>query len=791
MIKTSLKYSLLSSCILLAACGGGGGSSQSGSSTEGGYESYIKESLDKATQIDFVLQGVDTSVPLPSFLLIDTEDGTLDIPTDGDDALSNPAAALGQNDGFSTSQPISIPVTGAGLADGLQTQGVYFIKLTESLTGNPSVEKVLIQGQDYQVIAQDDNINILFTQPLDEKGNYIFALSNELTDTNGDELGTSSSYASLKTQTIEIETAPLDSVQDAVHGIESIFNATGIVSAEDIIYSSFFTTTSVGDTLYATKAAIATGLAAGDLNQVFQGIANPNNVDLSTAYVLQSSTAADYATMLEQDENVDTYLSSSVKDQLLAQYQALMPNTVTVTKGGVNLPYFLNDDDNFNSQPFTSGMTSLALISNTLNNGSDEDKAALASQLVNAGIDTTQLATNPQEQLKLIGIELTDANGEPLDTEHAITQYAPVPQVRSLQTVPFLLFTPTEATSSTPVVIYQHGITSVKETAYAFAAQMAASGVAVITIDHPLHGDRAFSDTASANNNVTAYINLEYLPVARDNLRQSALDIMGLRAALSVTAQAGFAQGELAKIDYSQAPRFLGHSLGGIVGVSAVATANESLGSANADALFSFANSAFSNAGSDITNLLLNSPTFGGEIKNQLAANLSPDYAEFASVFCATLSGSECFNNFQVGASDAQKSAIDAGIAQFGYVAQSILDPVDPINAAQNESLSELPVYLMAVEDDTVVPNEVASSPFAGTVPLATALGLTQIDASNASAVTGTKDFVFFNSGATHSTVIAPQSSNEIPYFTEMQTELIDFLSDGQLTGISDPSLLK
>ena len=750
---------LCSAMLLVTACGDE--KSSTGTDSNSQYEAYINDSLAQDTKVDFTLQGANQNVPLPTFILMNKIDGTLEIPTGGDDALSNPKAALSQMDGWSTSQPISIPFKGVGFNSGILSSGVAIIELTDSLTGSPSVKSVLTQGSDFQVVTQTNSVNIIPTKPLNEKSNYIIALTNDIGDKDGDPIGMSSSYAALKTNTQSFETGDLSSLQKVIKGVEGIFTQAGI-DPETIVYSTWFTTQSIGDTLYATKAAIAQGLAAklsgGEgIGQIWKGAANPNNVDLSSAYTMSIASTGDFSDMLNDDDNFTTYIgqenTNALKAALNAQPAAA---AVTVSKGTVNLPYFLEKGDTWNSQPFESAMPSLAIIKNAL---SGTNASSVMQQLVENGIDPSKL-TDPSEQLKLIGLNLKDALGNALDSNRIITQYSPVPKIKSLEQVPFLLFTPKAGTvGSTPIVIYQHGITSVKETAYAFAANMAASGVSVIAIDQPLHGDRALDATRSANTNPTAYINLSYLPVARDNLRESILDIIGLRAALSVTAKtlqaapslaASPAFAEFTKVDFNQLPRFFGHSLGGIVGVSAVAAANETLGNSDADQLFAFSSGAFANAGSQIAPLLINSETFGPSIIQNVGAE---------------------------------------NIPAFSFAAQTILDTVDPINTASYIDPA-LPVYVSEVDGDKVVPNKVANT-FAGTEPLALSLGLSPTNASN-TVVDGTRNWVQFNSGASHSTTIAPASDySDLSQHTEMQTELIDFLGDNQLSGVSDATTLK
>ncbi|MBF4322821.1 lipase, partial [Vibrio anguillarum] len=132
---------------------------------------------------------------------------------------------------------------------------------------------------------------------------------------------------------------------------------------------------------------------------------------------------------------------------------------------------------------------------------------------------------------------------------------------------------------------------SVKEDAYFTAAHLANAGIAVIAIDQPLHGARSLDAQRSANADILAYLNLNNLAVARDNTRQSILDIMGLRAAITYSQSAGlFVGSQLATAANTAAmpPKFLGHSLGGIVGLSAVANANRTIGDASGDTLYKF-----------------------------------------------------------------------------------------------------------------------------------------------------------------------------------------------------------
>ncbi|WP_038877919.1 VolA/Pla-1 family phospholipase [Vibrio jasicida] len=802
-MKHTFKLSLLCSAILLAGCGDN--TSSSGTSDKPTFEPEVQALLDRNTSISFTLQGADADVPAPSYLLMDSTDGTLGLPTGGDDALTNPLAAMNTMDGWSTSMPIVLNFNGDGFADGLVTSGISVIKINQRLTdwdgaSNP-IEKVLTLGTDYVVQASGNSLYIQFMNSLDESGEYIFAVTQAIQDVNGNPIGTSGSYATGKTKEIVYETGDLASVQAATTAVEGIFGLASVNPA-DIVYSSWFSTQSVGDTLAAVKGVTATGFATGanTLNTVYKNDANEGAIDLSTAYTLTMGTTQDFITALDADEDFNKYVSDldAAKTAIKGLYAGANV-AVNVTQGVAKLPHYLEKGADWNMQPMVSAMPSLAKVSAAL---ADEGEQANMVQQLSTGVfaddpvDVTKLATDPTEQLKLVGSTLYLTEGTQLDSDRIITRYSPVPVVKSLEDVEFLLFTPQTGTP-TDVVIYQHGITSAKENAYSFAFNMVKAGVAVIAIDLPIHGTRSLDDQRSANADVLAYLNLSNLAVARDNLRQSVLDVLGLRASLVVSAQAGLlTSSPLQGFNpmTGSKVKMLGHSLGGIVGTSAVAAANNTLGSPTADALYTFSGASIQNAGGQIGNLLLGSSNFGPQIKHNLAYAASTDYASYADASCADLSDKACYEAFEQVASDAQLAALNAGFSSFIYAAQTTLDTVDPFtNASDLVSSGSLstPFFMTEVDGDDTVPNNVANAPFAGTEPLAAKLGLTTVNSAN-TAVSPSASFVQFNATATHSTFASPGGTlADLDHHVEMQMENADFLMDDMLTGVTNTSVLK
>ncbi|ENM5786200.1 lipase [Vibrio metoecus] len=796
-MKQILKISLLCSALWLVGCGDE--TTSSGDSTTVEYESYIQQALQRDTTIKFALSGSNANVPLPSFALMNASDGTLEIPPGSNTSGSNPLVAMGQVDGWPITMPLFLDFKGAGLADGVISSGIYLYELTDSMTGSPTIKTLLTNGVDYTAIssAASDKILIVPTKALNASSEYILAVTSAVTDANGDPVGTSSSYAALKSKKKIYAEGDIATLQKVTQGVEKIFQLSGVDDTQ-IVYSTWFSTQSVSNTLFATRGATASAFASGS-NQL-EAVWKQTGIGLDTAYTMQLGTPVDLAAALTADDNFSTYIGADKKAAIIGTYT---DNTVDVTKGTVRLPYYLETGSKWNTQPFESAMPSLAKIKAAL--ADSNEQFAIGSQLLAAGIDTSKLATDASEQLKLIGLTLTKSDGTPLDPDRYITRYSPVPKVKSVQDVPFLLFTP-HGSTPTDIVIYQHGVTSAKENAYAFAKNLTAAGLAVIAIDLPLHGERSLDSTRSANSDPLAYINLTYLAVARDNLRQSILDVLGLRAALTVS-QPLFTGTPLSSINVgtgSTKVRMLGHSLGGIVGTSAVAESNKTLGSASANALYSFSAAAIQNSGGQISNLLLGSDFFGPQIKHNVALSASTEYKGFADAQCASLDDSACYTLFTNLATQEQLAQVTSGFQLFSYAAQTLLDTIDPYSVVSTKLSSgalTTALYFSEVDGDSVVPNSVSnpggqlvylSPQFAGTEPLATLLSLNSVNAAQTTPY-ATNSFVQFSSTAKHSTFVAPQDAGyaDLAHHTEMQTETADFLFDDSLGAIANTAVLK
>nr|WP_086938110.1 VolA/Pla-1 family phospholipase [Thaumasiovibrio occultus] len=803
---------LVSATWLLAGCGNDDG--LEGTPTNN-FESYIQDSLAAPTQIGFDLLSTERAVPLPSYLLLDTTTGLLALPDDP--AQQVVIDALNHTDGWSITQPIVLDFTGISL-DPLAVAGSVYLLETSSLTagGTPSVlnslaieyDPAAIAGgtssADVFAFAAENTLTIMPLKPLNPSSYYIFGVSNTLLDSDGNAVGMSQTYAHLKSTQQPLPSTALSAAQQLTQATEALLASEG-VDPQSLIYTSYFPTLSAGNVL-------------------------------TTAKLLSAQTLATPATTLWANRGVsDADLNALYRFNLSNQISQT-PAGNTIYQGTVALPYYLETDyPLYATMPWQADMPSLAKIANVLSDTSSADAQALLGQLANLGLDQTTLtaalggdATAQQTVLlALFGQTLTLADGSPLDPDRVISRYAPAPRLKSVQNVPFQLISAAACsdTLSHRTTIFQHGIGSMKGvlTAEVIPGQSLADRLigsdclAIFAIDLPLHGERTVLDAngspISAENDTTLYLNLANLTVGRDNLRQSITDVINLRMSIGQIF-AAISQGTdpttlgpLGLLDPTQGVSYLGHSLGGIVGVGVANIANQPTGT-DADALFSINKLAAASPGAGIPYLLLNSGNFGNLLKGSLLAS-DPTF----SASCTALGLSdiaECYgaieSNLVAAASDPssaeyqQLSGFYSVFSAFAFAAQTVLDPVDPINHSVLTPDS-VPVYLNQVANDQTIPNSLSFgatlattdiilpySPFGGTVPLLAGYGLTP-SASSISGAPPLRAAVLFNGGV-HSSLFVP-SNGDTSITLEMGTELNSYLNgDGGSVDINDASVI-
>ncbi|WP_042052102.1 VolA/Pla-1 family phospholipase [Aeromonas dhakensis] len=804
-MKKKLIYAAVVSA-MLAGCGGS-------DDNKGDTSSYL----------DYLLTG--SNAVRPSALAARASDGTLKFSTETAD-LSNPVSAMSTLDGWSTTQAIQIvPVTSSGITVqapaaaefAASVAPLYLLELGfDSTALRPSgVKKVLTYGVDFVVAASAGKLNLVPLKPLNPSSYYMIVATDSLKDSNGNAVKAGSDYGNYKNN------VGSNAQEQTINGLialqEGLFKAATGVSTDHVIFSDWFGTQSGADVLVAVKGAAASVLKSPTLDAAALWKQDAKgNTSLPGTYTLAVTGSNPFLTQLD----AEAFLPQEQKDALATAFGPGAPlnglaQLTTVYTGTVKLPYFLSSPatagswDKAKTQSWHGAIPSLYAIANALKASDSE----VIAGLVGAGVDPALLATliaDPTRQAellaeasKLIGVTLT-SGGKPLDAEQNIGRFNPLPMLEEVQSVPMRVFAKDALNTITDVIIYQHGVTSVKENAYAlalgqiYAGMQAGKKVALVVIDHPLHGERGFAlsgsmDTVTTSDNPTPYLNLSYLTVARDNLKQSVADLLGLRLAVGL-ANAKGAIGSAGSLKV----HFLGHSLGAISGTNLLAVANQSIGNAQADALFKFDTGGLAMPGGGIAPLLLNSPTFGPTIKMGVltsgSAELKAGFTAYAPS-CKTAVPTCFVNEFLPSLSATQQAAAASTLQSYSFAAQSVLDSADPINLGSGIK-SDFPLFATEIVgdgalslSDQVIPNSIASAPLGGTEPLFKVLALQPLTATGAASHNAAR----FVAGG-HSSLLAPDENFDPngDVTTEMQSEFASFfMSGGTAVKVTNGSLLK
>ncbi|MGL5811759.1 MAG: VolA/Pla-1 family phospholipase [Aeromonas sp.] len=816
-----MKKKLIYAAVLSALLSGCGGSDDN----KGDTSSYL----------DYLLSG--SNAVRPSALAARASDGTLKFSTETAD-LSNPVSALSTLDGWSTTQAIQIvPVTASGITVKAPTAAefaasvapLYLLELEfDSTTLRPSgVKKQLTYGVDFVVAESTGKLNLVPLKPLNPSSYYMIVATDSLKDSNGNAVRVGTDYSNYRSN-------PGSNAQEqTINGLitlqEGLFKAATGITSDHVIFSDWFGTQSGADVLVAVKGAAASVLKNSptlDAAVLWKQDALGHTSLPGTYTIASLDGGTPFLTKLASEK----FLPQEQKDAISIAFGTGTPLHnlalgTTVYTGAVKLPYFLSSPatvgaragtwDQAKTQSWHGAIPSLYAIANALK-ASD---AEVIGGLVGAGVDPVLLGAliaDPTRQAellaeasKLIGVTLT-SGGKALDPEMNIGRFNPLPALEEVQSVPMRIFAMAPLTAITDVIIYQHGVTSVKENAYALALGQIGAGakagknVAVVVIDHPLHGERGFAlsgsmATVTTSENPTPYLNLSYLTVARDNLRQSVADLLGLRLAVGVANAKGFvANGQATRLGGAGLKvHFLGHSLGAISGANLLAVANQPLNPA-IDPLFQFTSGGLAMPGGGIAPLLLNSPTFGPTIKMGV---LTGGSAELKAAFTAYAPNcktavANCFvNEFLPSLDSATQASTASTLQSYVFAAQSVLDAADPINLARGIK-ADFPLFATEIVGDgalslpdQVIPNSVPSAPLAGTEPLFRVMGLQPLTATGAANHNAAR----FVAGG-HSSLLAPDENFDPAgdVTTEMQTQFGSFFaSGGAAVVVTDGTLLK
>ncbi|MFD2177303.1 hypothetical protein [Veronia pacifica] len=872
----------------LSGCEEGG---LSGNPTIGNLSPDIQSNLGGKTRVNFVLSGPEEFLPLPSFIIQDAIDGTINAPREFASSIELDNAYLGLSslDGWGLSSYIFVEFLGTGFGPEQRRvdRGFYLYELDRSMEeGSPVLTRIPAEAY-----TRGQNLVIQPLQVLKPKTDYFYAITNEILDEGGNPISSIQAYATLAGGVTLGLGERLNRVSSIIRKLnQSMFDINSEVDLSNVVFSMAYTTQSIGETTEHTKLAIVKGLERGGLERIWKGASNPRNVDLSDAYKMEFGTTTDFLRYVRRDTNFETYVDiddEGLKERLVEAYGLLNtignPNIpiinlfnlrtqLNITPGTIKLPYFLETiPDKIPLTPFERATPNLATVRYILERGELEDKAAVTKQLVKAGIDMSQLATLEDDNealLKLMGLEMVLDNGEPIETivtEKAayggigaaqstvkvVTRYNPIPKIKALEDVKFLLFTPKKFNPNKPVklIIFQHPITASKEAAMAIAPRFVGlptlppvignlvaaisaipgvseiigllsgqgndltwlrgndENIALIAIDHPLHGDRCISDEQCTSEEPTLYLNLQAFPVGRDNFRQSTFDNLGLRLGLALAQEKRELDGTpLENLEdlAVNPPSLVSHSFGGVNATHTAVYGNKSLGGELGelyDDRFSFSKLALANTGSQVPLILINSEEYQSLVKHIVAATLSAGYQKFIEdnpLACGDEKDvAKCYDEFEKQAGNnadlaAVATEVEGSFDLFGIAAQTSLDNIDPVTITGitdedgNKVLDGLPIYLQEVASDNTKPTNIDFAPFAGSRALAKSLGMNIVDQNSPTALVGNmpfalpqgdRNFVKYEGVADHLTFIGAQSSpDDEPHSGHMQTTVLEFL---------------
>lgn len=719
--------SALAAVFLLSACGGGSGNqTQIGSSA--GDRPQVFDSLSVFDPVP-INPADSASIPFPfDGLFAGFSDPTLNIPNPKNAPF---VTAANLTDGYSTTASAFFDMTGfvdlATVTPNLlivNSATGAVLKAGADFVLQASLATTLVNGAPVPINRQRTRVLIEPLKPLAPSTRYLVAFKTGAKTTEGANVLASAAFRVLRSGTpIAQQDDPIlasySSAQKAtleqlrsqlIRPVVEAFGQLAQIPETDLVLAWSFTTASTDKSL----KALATGVAPR-FTQV-------------------------------QNTGANTSILPGA------------PGIADIYSGVISVPYYL------------------------ANSGGDTHSTAPLSTFWRAD------ATQPDTAAKFLGqvpcgafaVGATLPDGQTAKPSISTTLCFPLPVKQTDELIPLLVTVPnansgqTKPANGWPVVIFQHGVTRNRGDALPVAPALAAAGFVVVAIDLPLHGitpsnplaalrqagrERTF-DLDLVNNSTTApgpdgtpdgsgqhFINLASLITSRDNLRQASSDLLNLSKSI---AGIDLDADGTPDLDASKV-RFLGHSLGGIVGATYLAL-DDSVGAAT-----------LANAGVGIGKLLDASAAFGPVVRAGLAA-------------AGLTEGSDDYETF----------------IRF---AQTLVDAGDPVNYLVDLKAKH-PLHVIEVLGDTTVPNAAAAGAtsatqdrvtitgfLSGTDPLIALLGLDVIGPltppiATQAQKTGAKLAVatVFTTG-NHGSILDPSGSASNAATTqEMQRETANFL---------------
>ncbi|ATD03015.1 MAG: Pla-1/cef family extracellular lipase [Pseudoalteromonas tetraodonis] len=809
-----MKKMLLSLSVAAALAGCGGGET---------LEDVKNDSVTVIPKATVKFDPANGVISVPNDLLMSgTRDGTLNIPGELNDenvsipraAYADPQLALGALDGWSTQVPFKIDLTfppGISL-DETSAASPGSVRIFEVIMGASLTDAECSQapagaacklvgeltfGVDFVTQGSGDAVAIIPLKPFKAGSSYINVLTTGLKDSEGRSIEPSSTYATVKQEAPLVTPSQL-ALQGAVNSYENVVVSSGNITKDDIIYSAAMTMQSAGPVLGTIKKILAASLTEPTIPTPALQIPTQPMANVQQAFAIQGVTVPDVFQV--------------------AQYQ----------KGSIQLPMYLG----------TPKGKEISDLNDTYWQGMCDNAVAIMGYKAQAGeaFPTDPISVNDATCAALSDGQLRDLG---LDSTRHLTKYNVIPKMQSMATVPVQITKPilpvvnayraglglepfaAMPENGWPVVIMQHGITTQKESMLTLTAQLSLQGFATVAIDHPRHGERGIDvdvdgtdDFNATSGSVLSYMNLSSLLVARDSLRQSSADLLGLRLGLNFSGDSSLNSRDVS---------YIGHSLGSIVAPAFIAQANSPLAD-QVDPFFKVNAVALASGGGGIASFLLESAAFGPFIQGSVLSQAGTAEADEFNAFLNAGALSNCgallpdmqdflscgFNEFAASltmAGEADKLANIKGVmTQFVFAAQTALDSGDPTNYAATVKALETPVYMNVVvgdgtdsnKPDQVIPPMTANNPIAGTLPLANFMGLETVSTTQAPTEMGASYLVKFNTGH-HGSVLTPaqderQSSTaagSAAANAEMQLQIATYLaSRGRLLSVSDTDIV-
>ena len=744
-------------------------------------------------------------------LFTGTLDGTLNIPVPDPTDIANPKVALNGLDGWSISQPfvLAIDFPAGTTLDAGSVFNSSAVRIFETIMGGDTSDadctavtrgsacKVvgeLTFGVDFIAQAKGNNVVVVPMKPLKAKTSYILALTNTLQDNNGKSVAPSSSYELVRQNIAE---KPLGNeaqlgLQGAINSYEAAIVAAG-ADSNSIIYTMAMTTQSTTDVLFTVKSMMAANAAQGIVPTI--GVADTG------------LTVADALAGLIPPSLVPLYSSANLM------------------QGSITLPYYSGVPTAENPMaPVNERWEGLCDSGAMLAGLAAANPAAIPEAPLSVA-DGTCMAISQAGGLPAPGLR-DFSSIMPLDTERNLTKYSPVPKTKAMMPIDVQMTTPdinvanavraqlglpalVEPENGWPVVMLVHGITRQKEIMLPITGILSLYGMATVAIDHPLHGSRGFDlnmdgidDINATTLSATHYVNLASMLTMRDNTRQSAADLIGLRLGLNFLGGVD-SDGNPIKIDSTKV-HMLGHSLGAIYGMNFLAITNTPLNPA-LDGMFNVTSSSLAMPGLMLANFGIESPAFESLIKSNLTYAQSPDFQAFVAAMYpsgpseAELNGAyETFYNDML--NDVQRAEMDAIFSEFTFASQTVTDSGDPIAYIDVLAATNTPIHLIEVIgnggdnlSDQTVTNTAPFTPMGGTEPIIRLLGLQSISATTQDAeqtVSGVTRFLYGH----HGSILDPSANDDSPdaelsarATQEMQSQVANFFgSMGHVISVQD-----